>query len=424
MSAGREDAALVLAGGVGPDGGRVDVECRDGVVTAVVPGGSGPRRPAAPGTRVVDCSGLVVLPALAEPHAHIDKAYTADRFPNPTGDLDGAIAASQRCFAEMTAADVEANARRSLAAYLARGCLSVRTHVAVGPTMGLRAMEGVMAAAADYEGLLDVQVVAHVSPPLHGGAGREQRARLAEAIAMGATQVGGTPYRDEDPAAETRACLEAAAAAGVPVDLHTDETLDPSTLTVLELAGIVQGSHFPFAVAASHCVSLGVQDLGTQQRMAEVLAGAGVAVISLPQTNLFLQGRGQVRATPRGITALAALDAAGVALAAGGDNVQDPFNPMGRADPLEAASLLVTAGHLEPEHAFGLVSGAARAVMGLAPVSLDPGSPADLVAVPGSCLREAIAEADPRRVVVRRGVLVEVDAPPRTPMHRSEATHV
>jgi cytosine deaminase len=130
-------------------------------------------------------------------------------------------------------------------------------------------------------------------------------------------------------------------------------------------------------------------------------------VISLPQTNLYLQSREVGHAKPRGLTALDALYAAGVSVAAGGDNVQDPFNPMGRADPLETASLLVTAGHLDVAVAFDAVSASARRVMGVDAQGITEGAPADLVAVPGQTLRGAIAEGDPRRVVVRRGEVVD-----------------
>ena len=43
----------------------------------------------------VDLSGQVLLPSFVEPHAHLDKALTASRAPNRTGDLLGAIAAMQ-----------------------------------------------------------------------------------------------------------------------------------------------------------------------------------------------------------------------------------------------------------------------------------------------------------------------------------------
>ena len=69
---------------------------------------------------------------------------------------------------------------------------------------------------------------------------------------------------------------------------------------------------------------------------------------------------------PRALTAIRALTDAGVNLAAGADNLQDPFNPVGRGDCLETASLMVMAGHLLPEDAYHSVANAARAALGLA----------------------------------------------------------
>ena len=40
--------------------------------------------------------GYLLLPAFAEPHAHLDKAFLAERVDNPTGDLMGAILAMER----------------------------------------------------------------------------------------------------------------------------------------------------------------------------------------------------------------------------------------------------------------------------------------------------------------------------------------
>ena len=63
-------------------------------------------------------------------------------------------------------------------------------------------------------------------------------------------------------------------------------------------------------------------------------------------------------------------------VAAGADNLQDPFNLVGRGDCLETASLMVMAGHLLPEDAYHTVSNAARAALGLAPAGAEAGSPA------------------------------------------------
>ena len=161
-------------------------------------------------------------------------------------------------------------------------------------------------------------------------------------------------------------------------------------------------------VTASHCVSLGAQTLEVQRRVAMLLAAAQVSVVSLPQTDLYLQARGQHTSPTRGITAMRTLQDAGVVVAGGGDNIQDPFNPMGRADPLETASLLVTAGHLSPQQALEAVTSCARMALGLPPQHVTEGQPADLVLVAGRDPAGAIAAGSPQRTVFRDGRIVSV----------------
>ena len=67
---------------------------------------------------------------------------------------------------------------------------------------------------------------------------------------------------------------------------------------------------------------------------------------------------------PRGLTAIATLREAGVNVAAGADNLQDPFNPVGRACPFETAGLMVMAAHDLPVQAWQSVSSDAATVMG------------------------------------------------------------
>jgi cytosine deaminase len=117
----------------------------------------------------------------------------------------------------------------------------------------------------------------------------------------------------------------------------------------------------------------------------------------------------------RGLTALRPLLDAGVTVAGGGDNLRDPFNPLGRADPLETASLLVTAGHLTPEEAYAAVSAGARVAMGLPEVQVAAGFPAELLAVQAASLGEALAGGT-SRVVIHQGQVAA-----RTTIHREYA---
>lgn len=97
---------------------------------------------------------------------------------------------------------------------------------------------------------------------------------------------------------------------------------------------------------------------------------------------------------------------AGATVGGGGDNLRDPFNPMGRADACEAASLLVTAGHLSTREAWHAVSAGARACMGLPVPAVAVGAVAEFLALEAESLDAAVAGAATARVVVSRGRVV------------------
>jgi cytosine deaminase len=354
----------------------------------------------------LDLAGYLLLPAPAEPHAHLDKAYSAERAPNPQGDLGGAVAAWLRYRPSMTDEDIVARATTAVRSYVANGVTAIRSHVDVGQDVGLRPLTAVLAVRAALAGFCDLQVVAFIGTPTSGPAGARHRGLLRDALAAGADVVGGCPARDPDPAACIDACLDAAAAHGLPVDLHIDEQLEPEPRTLSMLADAVTTSGFGHGVVASHCVSLGMLAPHVAAEIADRVAAAGISVVCLPQTNLFLQGRAHPAGTPRGLTALRALRQAGVNVAAGGDNLQDPFNLVGRADPLEAATLLVLAGHEPVETAYMSVSHAARHALGLPEVDISPGAPAELLAIRAASLRQAVAESTSDRIVIHRGRVV------------------
>jgi cytosine deaminase len=387
------------------DGRLVDVHCADGRITAVVDAKM--PVPGAPVDAVVhELGGMLLLPAPAEPHAHLDKAYTADRVLNPAGDLPGAIAAWTAHRGQLEPSDIEARAERAALASLANGLTAIRTHVDLGADIGLYAVEAVLAVRKRLEGLVDIQVVPLVAPPVTGIAGANQRARLRDALDLGAHVVGGAPFIDDEPRDAIEHLLTAAAEQEVHIDLHTDETTDDRVLTLRDYAEIVAAHGGSINAAASHCVSLGMQPVDVQRDVARVVARAGISVIALPQTNLFLQSRGVVTSAPRGLTAIATLREEGVNVAGGADNLQDPFNTVGRADPMETAALLVMAGHLDAADAYALVTNASRRAMGFEEVTIAAGSPAELLAIAATTVREAVASAPGTRRVFHRGQLV------------------
>jgi cytosine deaminase len=357
---------------------------------------------------MTDLDNWLVVPPMVEPHAHVDKALTSEAVPNPAGDLQGAIdawigAADQGLF---THDDMVERVRAALRKLLLNGVTAVRSHINTGGRTGLAHLLAAQEAARDFERLMHIEFVALVHTPMTG-AGSEVNVRsLYDCAEAGIELIGGCPHLEPDGVGSIDVALHAAAQTGTRVDLHVDETLDPTMLTLRDLARRVIDTGFDASVTASHCVSLGVQPPAVQREVAALVAEAGISVVTLPQTNLFLQGRDHPTATPRGLTAIKPLVEAGVVVAAGGDNVQDPFNLVGRSDPLETAAQLVMAGHVLPDDAYEMVSNNGRRALGLAPVRLQPGDPADFVAIDAPSIRGAIADAPADRVVVHDGRVV------------------
>ena len=366
---------------------------------------------AQPDEHVLDLAGYLLLPAFVEPHAHLDKAFLSERFTNDAGDLMGAIIAMQQNRHLITYEDTVDRAERAVRLMVRNGASAIRTHADTTTENGLMSVEALAEVRRRTADICEIQIVSLVSWPVTGAAGADSRALLREALQVGADLVGGCPHLDDNPEGANETLLEIASEFQRGVDLHTDENLDPQKNGLEDLARRVSVSGFAYGVTASHCVSLGSQTLLRQDEIAELVAAANISVVALPHTNLFLQGREHQQSMPRAITAVKALRARKVNVCAGADNLQDPFNPMGRGDPLETASLMVMLAHLLPQQGLDAVSANARQALGLTPVLIEAGNIADLVAIKVGSVREALAFGPPERTVLHRGVVV-------SPAHR------
>ena len=355
--------------------------------------------------QIIDAKGGLLTTSLAEPHAHLDKAFLSERIANPTGDLMGAINAMESNRQMLTIEDTITRAERAVRLMVSNGVTAIRTHADVTEWNSLDSIEALTEVRNRTRDIVEMQIVALLGWPLSGDLGQANLTLGKKAIQLGADILGGCPHLDSDPVGSNIALLQLATELGCPLDLHTDEHTDEKRISLEDLADRVIATRFKNPVTASHCVSLGMQKQNDQKRISEKVALANIGVITLPHTNLFLQGRDNAVAPPRGLTAVKALRTAGVRVAAGADNLQDPFNPVGTGDPLETASLLVLAAHQLPEDAFAAISNTAKSVMGLSETQLKIGDLANLMLTPAGSIREAIANRTSRQMVMSLGRL-------------------
>ena len=357
---------------------------------------------------VIDGKGALLTTSLAEPHAHLDKAFLSERVANPTGDLMGAINAMEANRHLMTIDDTISRAERAVRLMVSNGVTAIRTHADVTEWNSLDAIEALTEVRNRTRDIVEMQIVALLGWPLSGDLGHANLTLGKKAIELGADILGGCPHLDVDPVGANIALLRLATELGCALDLHTDEHTDAHRVSLEDLAERVMATKFAHSVTASHCVSLGMQTEDAQQRISEKVAQAKIGVVALPHTNLFLQGRENITAPPRGLTAISKLRMAGVRVAAGADNLQDPFNPLGSGDPLETAALMVLAAHQLPSDAFDAISNTAKSVIGTAQSHLNIGDRADLMLTLAESLREAIANRSARSMVMHRGRLTHL----------------
>jgi cytosine deaminase len=308
----------------------------------------------------------------------------------------------------ITIDDTIARAERAVRLMVSYGVTAIRTHADVTEWNSLDAIEALTEVRNRTRDIVEMQIVALLGWPLSGDLGNANLTLGKKAIELGADILGGCPHLDVDPVGANIALLRLATELGCALDLHTDEHTDAHRVSLEDLAERVMATKFAHSVTASHCVSLGMQTEDAQQRISEKVAQAEIGVVALPHTNLFLQGRENITAPPRGLTAISKLRMAGVRVAAGADNLQDPFNPLGSGDPLETAALLVLAAHQLPSDAFDAISNTAKSVIGAAQSHLNIGDRADLMLTLAESLREAIANRSARSMVMHRGRLTHL----------------
>ena len=358
------------------------------------------------------CEGTpLALTPLVEPHAHLDKAFTAATHPNPEGSFAGAFAANSREHGSRTLDKIRQRGTKALHLAWRHGLRAVRSHVdSLGPaaTISWQALEELR---RDWRGRVELQLVALV--PIQHWLTPAGETLAAQVAATGGVLGGvvGPPFAASG--ADGRALLALLRLAerhGCAIDLHIDEASDQPGRGLRLLTTLLRQHRIRVPLVCSHASSMALLSPRACMRLAEALAEAEVGVVALPTTNLWLLGKRQAHTPLLRIQApWQQLQAAGVTVAIGGDNVQDPWYPGGAFDPIELLRLSVLISHGQPWRRLGLApfSSAAARLLGLPwDGVLRLGSPADLVVLGAGSWADLLATA-PQRRVLRAGSWLE-----------------
>lgn len=353
----------------------------------------------------VDMRGAMVFPAFVDLHTHLDKSQIWSRAPNPDGTSDSArLAVAADRTVRWSATDVRRRMEFALRSAFAHGTRAIRTHLDSFPPQHAISFGVFRELRTAWAGRIELQAVNLCSVDVLGDAA--VFGAIVDEVAASGGVLGCIVMPHPELRPRLAGLLETAARLGLAVDLHVDETGDPASASLRDVAECVLETGFDGAVTVGHCCSLAVQEEAEALATLDVVAKAALSVVSLPMCNLYLQGRGAGR-TPRwrGITLVHEMKERGISVSFASDNTRDPFYAYGDLDMLEVMREATRIGHLDHSdsdwtHAF--TTNPARAA-GFAAPSLDAGAPADLVICKARSWTELFARPQSDRIVLRAG---------------------
>ncbi|CAN7588650.1 cytosine deaminase [Mesorhizobium caraganae] len=363
----------------------------------------------------IDLAGRIILPCFVDCHTHIDKGHIWPRKPNPDGTFMGALnATGADRAARWNAEDVARRMDFSLRSAYAHGTKALRTHLDSVPPQEEISWPVFEAMREKWRGRIELQAACLLG--IEGVRDKEWFERLAKRVAAAKGVLGVVTYMVPDLEELLDKVFSEAIKHGLDLDFHADETDDVAAISLKKIAEAALWNGFEGNILVGHCCSLARQpDLDVLDTLDKV-AKAGLAVVSLPMCNLYLQDRRADQTTPRwrGVTLLHEMKARGIPVAVASDNTRDPFYAYGDLDMLEVYRMATRILHFD--HPVGdwpqAVATTPAKVMRLDGFGmLAAGGSADFIIFKGRSWTELLSRPESDRIVVRDGKAIERQLP-------------
>lgn len=346
----------------------------------------------------IDAKQLLALPPFVEKHCHLDKTLIGDRWRpvTPVPNIFERFDIEKEVLPSLETTTQE-RAELLLEKYVKFGITHVRTHVDIYPEIGLKNLEEVKKALQTFEGKLTYEIVAF---PQHGLLRTNSRQLVREALQKGANFVGGVDPAtvDGDIDASLKAMVDLAVEGDAGIDLHLHDPGHLGIFTIKKLAKLTKEAGLEGKVAISHAFGLGDIPLSQEEEIAELLADAGITIISSVPIDRKFPSMGLLREK-------------GVAAAVGCDNIFDVWSPFGNGDILERAGRLAEIFNWVDERSLSqtlyyITDGKTPLNQEGKQVWPKAGDEASLVLVEASCSAEAVARRAKRAATMFQGKMV------------------
>ncbi|OJF04313.1 cytosine deaminase [Weissella confusa] len=289
------------------------------------------------GEQVIDVTNKLMIPPFVDPHVHLDSTMTAgDPEWNETGTLFDGIRIWSERKKTLSHEDVKQRAIQALKIQAAHGLQFVRSHVDITDP-DLVALKALIEVREEVKPWMTLQLVAFPQEGiLSFPGGKELMIKAAE---LGVDAIGAIPHFEftrEYSVESLHFAFEVAQKYNLLIDAHTDEIDDPASRGLETMATLSLETGLKEKVTASHTTAMGSYNDAYVYKLMRLLKMSDINFVANPLINMYLGGRFDTYPKRRGLTRVKELDAEGINVAFGEDDIKDPWYPMGNGNMVDA----------------------------------------------------------------------------------------
>lgn len=389
----------------------VDIKVEDGIITEIGQDLNS--------ENCIDLNGKIVSSPFVEPHIHLDTTMTSgEPHYNESGTLFEGIEIWSKRKETVTIEDVKKRSKQAILMQVNNGVGFIRTHVDVTDP-DLTALKALVEVREELKDIVTIQIVAF---PQEGIKSFPNGAEILEqAVKAGADVIGAIPhfeYQRDWGVESIYIALDLAVKYDCLVDIHCDEIDDEQSRFLEVVAARSWELGIGSKVTVSHTTAFGSYNTAYSFKLMRALKQSGINFVANPLVNMNLGGRFDAYPKRRGLTQVKEIDAAGLNICFGHDDIYDPWYPLGNGNMLQVLHMGLHASHLlghnEIINSLKFITTNSAKALNLEKYELEVGNPATFIVLDQTNFHHLIRDLNDVILFVKDGAVIVEKKPAET----------
>ena len=350
---------------------------------------------------IVDAQKQLLVPSFREMHIHIDKTYFGGEWQAPRPITKGILTRieEERTLLPKQLPTAAYRAEEMVKWLISQGHTHIRSHCNVDPQIGTKHIEITKQVLEKYQDQLTYDIVAF---PQHGLLRSNVEGLIREAMAMGATLVGGVDPsivdRNIERSLQTTMDIAQDYHAGIDIHIHTANTL--GEFEFYKLIELTKQAKKEGQVTISHAMALADLEQSRLENLVQAMAAVQIDVTTTVPTDL-----------NRSTIPIPYLYNNGVKVSVGHDSLTDHWSPYGTGNTIMKLNVMAERFRFIDE--YSLSRAWKYASDGITPLNdagervwPQVGDKANMLLVDGVSTAHVIARRCPISTVISQGKII------------------